>query len=158
LQQQLNASKAEVKEALDIQDEYIALQQYRQNLSELSSQFSSNAVIWSILLPLYSEAKFDNIRYDNGRFILRGKADKATELLAKLASTMGVLDAQFDLPVSTTRGLERFTISFRWQATEQAQVKQEQAQPQIISLAVGQVTGQGAKHTTDREYVDANVA
>jgi hypothetical protein len=77
------------------------------------------------LLPLYAEGKFSNIRYQDGRFILRGSTTKATELLAKLANHEGVLDAHFDLPVMTNRSQENFTISFRWQAPKQITAQED---------------------------------
>jgi hypothetical protein len=36
-----------------------------------------------------------------------------------------VLDAHFDLPVTSNRSQENFTISFRWQAPKQGKAKEE---------------------------------
>jgi hypothetical protein len=119
LEQQIHEGKAEVTEALNVQDQFTALQLQVESLSGVTSEFTSKTAIWQILLPLYAEGKFSNIRYQDGRFILRGSTTKATELLAKLANHEGVLDAHFDLPVTSNRSQENFTISFRWQAPEQ---------------------------------------
>ena len=116
LERQLLSSKAELTNALDVQDTMASLQQQLASLSGFASTLQSKMPIWHILLPLYAEAEFNNIRYDNGRFILRGTAARATELLAKLAVMPGVSGAQFDLPVSKSRNQENFTISFRIQA------------------------------------------
>ncbi|MFT6990460.1 MAG: hypothetical protein ACJASL_002438 [Paraglaciecola sp.] len=125
LEQQLQAGKAEVTEALAVQDEFTALQLQIESLSAVIGGFKSKTIMWEILLPLYTEAKFDNVRYQDGRFIVRGNTAKATELLAKLANHEGVLDAHFDLPVITNRGQEKFTISFRWQAPKQSIAKEK---------------------------------
>jgi hypothetical protein len=119
LEQQLQQGKSEVSEALDIQDKRNELKLQVEGLSQVVVDFKSKTVIWAILLPLFEEAKFDNIRYQDGRFILRGSAPKATVLLSKLVEKNGVTDAQFDLPVTSNRARESFTISFRWQPTKQ---------------------------------------
>jgi hypothetical protein len=115
LEQQLLGSKVELTAALNTQDNMASLQQQVSSMSGFASALKSKMSIWQVLLPLYSEAQFTNISFDNGRFILRGTADRATQLLAKLALMRGVSEAQFDLPVSKSRNLENFTISFRIQ-------------------------------------------
>lgn len=119
LEQQLQQGKSEVNEALNIQDKRNELKSQVEGLSQVVADFRSKTVIWAILLPLFEEAKFDNVRYQDGRFILRGSAPKATVLLSKLVEKNGVTDAQFDLPVTSNRARESFTISFRWQPTKQ---------------------------------------
>jgi len=116
LEQQLLGSKVELTNALDVQDTMVSLQQQISSLSSFASALQSKMPIWQILLPLYAEAQFTNISLDNGRFILRGTAARASELLAKLAVMPGVSEAQFDLPVSKSSNQESFTISFRIQA------------------------------------------
>jgi hypothetical protein len=125
LEQQIHEGKAEVTEALNVRDQFTALQLQVESLSVVTSEFASKTAIWQILLPLYAEGKFNNIRYQDGRFILRGSTTKATELLAKLANHEGVLDAHFDLPVMTNRSQENFTISFRWQAPKQITAQED---------------------------------
>jgi hypothetical protein len=125
LEQLVNEGKADVTEAINVQDQLTALQLQVESLSAVTSEFTSKTAIWQILLPLYAEGKFSNVRYQDGRFILRGSTTKATELLAKLANHQGVLDAQFDLPVTSNRSQENFTISFRWQAPKQGIAKEK---------------------------------
>lgn len=119
LEQQLQQGKSEVNEALNIQDKRNELKSRVEGLSQVVADFKSKTVIWAILLPLFEEAKFDNVRYQDGRFILRGSAPKATVLLSKLVEKNGITDAQFDLPVTSNRARESFTISFRWQPIKQ---------------------------------------
>ncbi|MDN4503141.1 hypothetical protein QX776_12065 [Alteromonadaceae bacterium BrNp21-10] len=115
MQQQLQNGKVDVSEALEVQERLNRLEEQLQILSPVIAEFKSNTAIWRILLPLYSQAEFSNIRFENNRFILRGTTTKATDLLAKITLSIGVADAKFDLPVSFSRNRESFTISFRLQ-------------------------------------------
>lgn len=115
VEQQLQDEQADVSSALALQDDLNYIKNRVQVLSPVVANFKSNTIIWTILLPLYEQANFANIRYEAGRFILRGTTDKATELLYEIASYEGVFDAKFDLPVSINRQRETFTISFQWQ-------------------------------------------
>lgn len=72
----------------------------------------NSASLWLIMQALFEHAQFTNIRIDNGRYILRGSTDRATDLLEIISQFSNVSDAKFDFPTRNNRGSETFVIGF----------------------------------------------
>ncbi|MDX2369999.1 MAG: hypothetical protein QNK36_16615 [Colwellia sp.] len=112
LQQELNQQVDVVNTALDEQksfDNYV--QRYRTLQTFLKGQGNSTP-FWLIMTSLFEDAQFSNFRMTNGRYVLRGTAPKATDLLVKLSKFSIVSDAKFDFPTRNIKGLDRFVIGF----------------------------------------------
>lgn len=68
--------------------------------------------VWDVMAEHFSKTKFDNISLDKGRFVIRGTAKQATDVLSLLSSHSMVKSAQFDFPVMKNQYGEFFAISF----------------------------------------------
>jgi len=66
-----------------------------------------------MMAEVFPTAQFTNIKINKQRFVLRGSATKATDLLENLIQHKQVSDAKFDFPVRKYRGKENFVISFK---------------------------------------------
>jgi len=110
--QQLSSQSSEVSIALQQQQnvdndlaQYVALQAFFKD-KKTTTQF------WLVMAELFPQAQFSNIRTSGPRFVLRGKAKQATQVLELLSNNTRVQDAKFDFPTRKNRGLENFVISF----------------------------------------------
>lgn len=110
--QQISSQSSEVSIALQQQQNvdqnlarYLALQAFFKD-KKTTSQF------WLVMAELFPQAQFSNIRTSGPRFVLRGKATQATQVLELLSKNTRVQDAKFDFPTRKSRGLENFVISF----------------------------------------------
>ena len=70
------------------------------------------------MADIFPTAKFTNIRVTNNRYILRGSATKATDLLETLSDNKQVVNAKFDFPTRKNKGRENFVISFELKASK----------------------------------------
>jgi len=68
--------------------------------------------IWLLMSDLYPYVTLSNVRLIGERFVVRGKAPIATQILEKISNKDFVLDAKFDFPTRKYRGQEEFVISF----------------------------------------------
>jgi len=73
---------------------------------------TNHTPLWLVLADIFPTAKFTNIRVTNNRYVLRGSATKATDLLEALSDNKQVVSAKFDFPTRKNRGRESFVISF----------------------------------------------
>ncbi|WDE03949.1 hypothetical protein SG34_021640 [Thalassomonas viridans] len=112
LQQQVEHQQEEVMQAVALRDDFSRDQQQLELLSDFLVTKSSKSLAWLIVADIYNRADITALRYTNGRFILLGKAPKATDFLAKLSENPLVNNAKFDLPVRKTKKSDHFTISF----------------------------------------------
>jgi hypothetical protein len=110
--QHLSNQSSEVSIALQQQQnvdqnlaQYLALQAFFKD-KKTTSQF------WLVMAELFPQAQFSNIRTSGSRFVLRGEAKQATQVLELLSKNTRVQDAKFDFPTRKNRGLENFVISF----------------------------------------------
>jgi len=76
------------------------------------NQLKETSPLWLVLINIYPDIQLSNVRIANNRFVIRGKADKATDIVAKLNAITGIDDAQFDFPVRRSRNKDVFVISF----------------------------------------------
>jgi len=113
LQQQLDQNSSEVSQALDIQQlldknqtRYLALNDF------LASQ-QNRSPLWLIMVDIFPEAQFTNIRFENERYVLRGSAKQATDVLELFNDNARVLEAKFDFPTRKSRNRDNFVISFK---------------------------------------------
>ncbi|CCQ10316.1 hypothetical protein PALB_11810 [Pseudoalteromonas luteoviolacea B = ATCC 29581] len=65
-----------------------------------------------ILSELMDDVTLTNVRIQDGRYVLRGRAFKATDLLSKLVAHKSISDAKFDFPTRRSREEDIFVISF----------------------------------------------
>jgi hypothetical protein len=110
--QQLSSQSNEVSIALQQQQkidnnmaQYVALQAFIKD-KKTTSQF------WLVMAELFPQAQFSNVSTSGPRFVLRGKAKQATQVLELLSNNTRVQDAKFDFATRKNRGLENFVISF----------------------------------------------
>jgi hypothetical protein len=112
LLEQTNSQNEDIKAALvaserveNDESRYSQLFQFIDGQQDISK-------LWFVLAELFPEAQFSVISYDNGRFILVGKAEHATEVLEKVHDNPYVLEAHFDNPTRREKNKESFVISF----------------------------------------------
>ncbi|MGJ8680087.1 hypothetical protein [Paraglaciecola sp.] len=117
LTDQIANTSGDLQQALTLQNKNDSLLSNILNYQAVSSEFNYSSDIWGLMLPLFKKARISRIQLENGRYILRGEAKQATEVLSTIANYKGVSDAKFDLPVSKTRSEERFVVSFVMQNT-----------------------------------------
>jgi len=65
------------------------------------------------LVPVFEQVRLTSVIYENGRYIVRGEIDKASDFLDLIAAEPNVKDAKFDFAVIKSRARERFVISFK---------------------------------------------
>jgi hypothetical protein len=113
LQEELAQQVEVVNKALSDQKNFDNnVQRYRVLQTFLKDQGNS-VQFWLIATKLFEHAQFSNFRITNGRYVLRGTAEKATDLLVKLSEFSVVHDAKFDFPTRNVKGLDRFVIGFK---------------------------------------------
>jgi len=109
----LENSSDEVNQALLIQNEYNKLTNTLVKQQSFIDTQSTKTPFWTVVEPLFQEARFRSIRFRNQRFVLNGETEQATRLLELLISNPMVEDAKFDNQVRKSRRNEVFIISFR---------------------------------------------
>jgi hypothetical protein len=112
LEQQFQERKAEMVQALNIQDEYLTLTNQLQMLEGFISTQKNTSSIWLVLSQIIDDTNITVLRYDNARFTIIGTADQATTLMEKITNLPQVADAQFDMPTRKIKELEYYRISF----------------------------------------------
>ncbi|MBQ4849238.1 hypothetical protein J8L97_03785 [Pseudoalteromonas sp. MMG012] len=113
LEYQLDKQEVGVSSALSLQGEVDGKMQMYNSFKQLEAQFHSHSDIWLIMASLFRDVEVSNIRFQNSRYILRGQADKATDILEQLLNVKNIEDAQFDFPTRKSRNKEVFVLSFR---------------------------------------------
>jgi hypothetical protein len=113
LQQALQEQSQEVDEALRVQQEYESSVERYISLQAFLAEHNNSAQLWLIMIELFEHAQFTNIRIDNGRYALRGSAEQATDLLARISQFNNISEAKFDFPTRISRGRELFVIGFK---------------------------------------------
>lgn len=73
---------------------------------------SNSADFWAVIESVLDKATFTSLAKTQGRFVVRGRTDKATDLLEAISKLKVVQDAKFDTPTRNDRGREQFAISF----------------------------------------------
>jgi len=112
LQQALLEQTSEVSKALTQQQNFDRNSERYSALQQFLADKNNSAQLWLIMTELFEHARFTNIRIVDGRYILRGSAEKATELLARISQFKMVNNATFDFPTRKSRGQETFVIGF----------------------------------------------
>jgi len=80
--------------------------------NERLAAINSVSKFWLAIEATFSLARYSNIRFIDGRFVLRGKTEKATQIIDMLTTSSYVKDVKFDNPVRKQRNEESFVISF----------------------------------------------
>ncbi|WP_024611184.1 hypothetical protein [Pseudoalteromonas sp. TB64] len=112
LDYQNESIKTQVGDLLSVQVETEQKeQQYLTYIDILKNQMDYSGLLVS-LVPVFDQVRLTSIVYENGRFIIRGEIDKASDMLEIIAKEPNIQDAKFDFPVIKSRARERFTISF----------------------------------------------
>jgi hypothetical protein len=112
IQQALQKQSQNVDEALSLQQEYDQKVVRYTALQAFLAEQHNSAQLWLVMAELFEHASFTNIRIDNGRYVLRGSAEQATELLARISQFNNIREAKFDFPTRKSRGKELFVIGF----------------------------------------------
>jgi len=118
LQQQLANQSSDVSAALTQQVNVDKQLSRYQTLQGFVATQRNTAYLWLVMAKLLPQAQFTNVRITGERYVLRGKATKATDLLELLSVNQAVKGAKFDFPVRKNRGQESFVISFELIADE----------------------------------------
>jgi len=112
IEQQFQQRRAEMVQALTIQDQYLTLTNQLQVLDGFIAKQKDTSSIWLVLSQIIDDTQITVLRYDNARFSIIGTTAKATTLMEKIANLPQVLDARFDVPIRKTKKLESYSISF----------------------------------------------
>lgn len=118
LQQQLAGYSDEVSVALHQQLEFDSGYARYQALTEFLANQESISPLWLVMVELFPNAQFSNIRIVENRYVLRGKTKKATELLELISQQPFVTNAKFDFPTRKSRADEVFVISFKLETSQ----------------------------------------
>ncbi|OUL57633.1 hypothetical protein [Pseudoalteromonas ulvae] len=112
LSTQAEMQKDKVNQVFDLLDRYESDKLTFTQLVDFTEAKSILSPVFYVLRDLFVIARFDNIRFENERFVLRGDAQQATQVLQTVANNSRVKDAKFDFPTRSQRGREQFVISF----------------------------------------------
>lgn len=74
---------------------------------------SSVSLMWAVIADLKDSVEINNLRQVNGKIEVRGTAEKATDVLALVASHKYVQNAKFERPTRKSKNKEMFVISFQ---------------------------------------------
>ncbi|NTS76913.1 hypothetical protein HR060_08520 [Catenovulum sp. SM1970] len=108
-----NASQNEqISLAFSLQDKYSNTYSQLDKLELFTQSQKSKSEVWLVLAMLYEHAEISSLRYQNERFVILGKAAKATDFLSRLSNIPGIYDAKFDFPTRKSKKTESFNISF----------------------------------------------
>jgi hypothetical protein len=109
---QLNEQQVKVTESLsNLQNLDESIARFKA-LKAVSSELKSHADFLLLMAELFPTAEFTNIRTKGERYVIRGKVNKATDLLKRLIEHDAIIDAKFDFPVRRGRDKDVFVISF----------------------------------------------
>ena len=112
LEEQLLEKKESVEHVLDLQIYVDAnFQSYERWQRFLASQHYHSEV-WLVLPELFQSSEITNFKYENGRYVVSGKTDKATQVLSSLSELEQVVDAKFDFPTRRRRNKDNYVLSF----------------------------------------------
>ncbi len=112
LESQLEINKSSVNTALNTLNAYLTSSETLQQRQQLLQQFSITSPVFLVISDLFENTQLSSISWQEGRFVLRGKANRATDVLATIMKDKRVEDARFDYPSRKERGGESFVISF----------------------------------------------
>ncbi|MEH8015826.1 hypothetical protein MN202_01155 [Rheinheimera muenzenbergensis] len=105
-----------VNQLLDTQQNVQQIAESANKLVELRQQKQASAHIWQVLLTLLqadASLQLQNLASESSRFVLRGEANQATQVLTSLQNSELVTDARFDAPVRRQRDKDAFVISLQ---------------------------------------------
>lgn len=112
LSAQVTTQNSQVDELFALQN---SVQRSEEQLSQLLQYVDSRPQyinLWLVFAPLFESIEIDYIRITRERVSFRGTAEQATTVMQNLSDSGLVSELRFDTPVATSRGKDRFTISF----------------------------------------------
>lgn len=112
LKSELDSRKEVINSALDQQQKYDQNSRRYQQLQKFYQSQSLLSPFWLVITDITPNSELTNLRLINDRFVMRGKAEKATTILEQVNNLAYVADAKFDFPTRQVRGKESFVISF----------------------------------------------
>lgn len=112
LESKLSQQKELVGIALQLEQEKLDKSTLLAKRRELLKSLTIVSPIAIVLKETIVTANITSINLTQGRFVVKGDASKATELLDILLKISHVSDAKFDLPIRSYRNREEFVISF----------------------------------------------
>lgn len=90
-------------------------EQKRSTLALLSTEFKNERLVhnyWEVIYHLVEcGMKVTRISYNKGQLVIRGNADKASEVLSGIAKNVQVKRASFEGPVRKSRGRDNFILT-----------------------------------------------
>lgn len=110
--QAVENNRSSVNQAISVQNDFTRLTKELKQQREFIATQSLKTPFWEVVAPLFKQAKFRTLRYRNGRFVINGETNRATDLLDILNDSPLVTDAKFDTGVRKSRKKEVFIISF----------------------------------------------
>ena len=94
------------------------------SISQFFNDQPSHLPLLMLLPDLFPKARFSNIRFDKGRYVLRGLAPNALNILTFMNNHPEIDDAKFDFPINKGGKQEFFVISFKSVSFKQLMQKQ----------------------------------
>lgn len=111
LESQLSSQQSEVSELFALQTAIEDKKQQIDTLSGLLNGKKNHSRFFHAIAPILEFTRLSNIRYEQGRYLIRGEADSATQIVELLNTQAELIEVKFEQPVTQSRRRERFVIS-----------------------------------------------
>lgn len=126
-QDELNAMSSEMNQLMNTQQELEQVVALYNGALALVKQKQSTSPFWILLIDLIQneQAELRSVSITGNQVLLRGTAERATDLLTIMAASPYVGKAEFQAPVTSQRNRENFVIALTIKAD--AQIMQQKA-------------------------------
>ena len=115
----INAELAEYREkvstVLSLEDKVSKNELRYQKIQTTFADHQLISPMWFALDTALQAGQVKNIREAQGRIVIRGSTNKATDLLEKISKLPMVHNAKFDYPTRKNRGSEQYVIGYQLQ-------------------------------------------
>ncbi|MCV2883290.1 hypothetical protein OE749_01095 [Aestuariibacter sp. AA17] len=122
------AQKATLGDAFDTLDAVSALSQQKQALRVALADYAVTSHAWLIFASIFEQADVTQIKRENQRYVIYGKAQKATDLLTSVVKMPGVKDARFEGTVTRRGNKDNFILGFELMPDTPSEQNQEALQ------------------------------
>jgi len=111
LESELTEKKEKVESGLVIQSQFDRFKSEYFEVANALSDHPSHALFWSELHKIFGTAEIQNLRYENGIYIIRGRSKNANAILRFFEENELFENPKFDFPVRNVNSWEQFVIS-----------------------------------------------
>tara|TARA_R110002072_G_scaffold245959_3_gene405222 strand:- start:28359 stop:29501 length:1143 start_codon:yes stop_codon:yes gene_type:complete len=132
LDKELVEKSSAVEQSLSQQKDYDERIIEYQHLKDFLQNKNAHDSFWLVLAEFADKAQLIQIRTHMGEYQIRGKADKATDILEQLIKHPNVLDASFESPTRIAKDGELFSIKLKLRYREVAKPIQESIKSKLV--------------------------